>query len=279
MTDSEQLDKGEITKQRYWGDRRNREEYQSEFLKLVDTVFPEFESKMVFGHLFSEVQSRPGLALRERSMINITSNSIVVMDYQTVLRTKVGLAVSTLGAINNGVSREEILEIIMHIAHLCGWIVATNALIVVKQIFAWEQLEEKPVGNDMAISDSERFEQGKKLLQQLEGSEVESEFAEEVFPEFWEMTLGHLFGNIWSRPALALRHRLIVSLTANIALKFTYGIERNIRWALNNGITGEEILEIIMIVAHYRGWPTGINAVHVAKEVFSSQTSTIASDK
>ena len=43
------------------------------------------------------------------------------------------------------------------------------------------------------------------------------------------------------------------------------------RWALNNGISKEEILEVALHVAHYGGWPCGINAMEVAKQVFEEK--------
>jgi 4-carboxymuconolactone decarboxylase len=233
-------------------------------------------NKMVCEHLHGEVNSRSGrLSPKERNFIGVgfTISAMMIMDYKAVLRAKTGM-VSMLRAAVKRTSQEEILEVFLQIAHECGWSAALNALLVAKEVFNWEQLKKGiSASAEPEISDSEKFKMGQRILQQLEGGKVTSDFTEELFPDFWKITVGHVFGNIWSRPGLSLRDRIIISLTANIALKFNYGLERSMRWALNNDISREAVLEVIMHVAHFRGWPAGINAIRVAKEVFSSKES------
>lgn len=88
------------------------------------------------------------------------------------------------------------------------------------------------------------------------------------FPDFWKVTQEHIFGEIWSRPGLALRDRSIITMVALIVLAKPDELKGHMGYALNIGISKEEILEMIMHVAHYAGWPAGVNALRVAKEVF-----------
>jgi 4-carboxymuconolactone decarboxylase len=82
-----------------------------------------------------------------------------------------------------------------------------------------------------------------------------------LFPELYEMSVGHLFGDVWARPGLSLRERQLVTLAANIALARPTGNYSHYRSAEHIGITREEICEVIIQVGHYAGWPAISNAV------------------
>lgn len=120
------------------------------------------------------------------------------------------------------------------------------------------------------MTDPDRLEKGRDVLRKLRagGPVPASNATEEVFPEFWEMTQEHLFGEVWSRPGLALRDRSIITVAVLTALARTEELKGHMKYALNIGLSREEILEVLMHVAHYAGWPTGVSAVRAAKEVF-----------
>ena len=124
------------------------------------------------------------------------------------------------------------------------------------------------------MEDSERLEKGRKVYQQLRAGGPASalpSIAEEMFPEFWRMTQEHLFGEVWSRPGLALRDRSLITVVSLTVLARNEELKGHLGYALNLGISEEEILEMIMHVAHYAGWPVAMNAFRVAKEVFSAR--------
>jgi 4-carboxymuconolactone decarboxylase len=80
-------------------------------------------------------------------------------------------------------------------------------------------------------------------------------------PDMYEMSVGHLFGDVWARPGLSLRERQLVTLAANIALARPTGNYSHYRSSKHIGITHEEICEVMIQVGHYAGWPTIANAV------------------
>ena len=80
-------------------------------------------------------------------------------------------------------------------------------------------------------------------------------------PELYEMSVGHLFGDVWARKGLSLRERQLVTLAANIAMARPTGNYSHYRSAQHIGITQQEICEVIIQVGHYAGWPTISNAV------------------
>ena len=90
----------------------------------------------------------------------------------------------------------------------------------------------------------------------------------EVAPHLSELSANVLFGDIWERPGLSKRDRSLITVAALIALYRTDQIRTPIGTALSNGVTREEIGEVITHLAFYSGWPTAVNAAEVAKKVF-----------
>ena len=94
---------------------------------------------------------------------------------------------------------------------------------------------------------------------------------QEVAPKLADVTADLLFGDIWERPGLSKRDRSLITVATLIALYRTDQLRGHIGRALDNGVTQDEIGEVITHMAFYAGWPTAANAVRVAKEVFDSR--------
>ena len=119
------------------------------------------------------------------------------------------------------------------------------------------------------MNDSGKLEKGKEMLLKLQGDAGTDEVLDimkEVFPDFWKMTHEHLYGDMWARPKLSLRERMIATLAALQALVCVDEMKRHMRHALNIGISEEEIFEIIIHVMNYSGWPTGVNGMVALRE-------------
>ena len=84
---------------------------------------------------------------------------------------------------------------------------------------------------------------------------------------------------MWERPGLSKRDRSLITVASLIALYRTDQLRGHIRRALDNGVTKEEIGEVITHMAFYGGWPTAANAVQVAKQVFDSMLRRLAYGK
>ncbi len=78
-------------------------------------------------------------------------------------------------------------------------------------------------------------------------------------------------GGVWSRPGLSPRDRSLITIAVTQATYSTDHLGRDIGRGLNNGLTADEIAEIITHVTFYAGWPTGSNAARVAAEVFDER--------
>ena len=91
----------------------------------------------------------------------------------------------------------------------------------------------------------------------------------DLAPKLAELTDKVLFGEIWERKELSKRDRSLITVAALVALNRTDQLRFHLQRALENGVKKQELVEEITHLAFYSGWPTAVNAVTVAKEVFS----------
>lgn len=88
-----------------------------------------------------------------------------------------------------------------------------------------------------------------------------------LYPDLYDLSVGYLFGEIWTRPHLSIRDRELITLASNIALARPAGTHSHYRSAKHLGFTKEEIMEIIIHVGHYAGWPAIAHALIQYEEV------------
>ena len=94
----------------------------------------------------------------------------------------------------------------------------------------------------------------------------------DVVPKLAELTEKVLFGDVWARPGLSKRDRSLATVAALIALYRPDQLKGHIWRALDNGVTREEIIELITHLAIYAGWPNAGTAALIAKQVFQERS-------
>ena len=121
---------------------------------------------------------------------------------------------------------------------------------------------------------SSRLERGKRALAEIDGDggiKVVEALAD-IAPDFATYILEFSFGDIYSRPGLALRDREIATVAALTAMgNATPQLKVHIEAALNVGLTREEIVEVMIQMAVYAGFPAAVNGLFAAKEVFAAR--------
>ena len=120
---------------------------------------------------------------------------------------------------------------------------------------------------------SERFITGQKMLQKVDGKGGDAvvESLQDIAPDFAQYLIEFPFGDIYSRPGLDLRSREIATVAALTALgNAAPQLKVHIGAALHVGLTQDEIVEVIMRMAVYAGFPAALNGLFAAKEVFAS---------
>ena len=78
-----------------------------------------------------------------------------------------------------------------------------------------------------------------------------------------------LFGEVWERTDLSKRDRSLVTVAALIALNRPDQLRFHLNYAVQNGVTKQELIEAITHLAFYSGWPNAMSAIMIAKELFS----------
>jgi 4-carboxymuconolactone decarboxylase len=118
-----------------------------------------------------------------------------------------------------------------------------------------------------------RYERGLAKLHEIDGEAGANVIGSlcDIAPDFARYLIEFPFGDIYSRPGLDLRSReiaVVASLTAlgNAAPQ----LKVHIQAALNVGMTKDEIVEVIMQMAVYAGFPAALNGLFAAKEVFAA---------
>jgi 4-carboxymuconolactone decarboxylase len=91
----------------------------------------------------------------------------------------------------------------------------------------------------------------------------------DIAPALGEYTDKILFGDVWERPGLSKRDRSLITVATLVALYRTNELPFHLQRALENGVTKEELIELITHLAFYSGWPTASTAVRIAREVFA----------
>lgn len=77
-----------------------------------------------------------------------------------------------------------------------------------------------------------------------------------------------LFGGVWERPGLSPRDRSLITVASLIALYRANELPFHLKKALENGVSREELIEVITHLAFYSGWPTASTALTIARRVF-----------
>ena len=121
---------------------------------------------------------------------------------------------------------------------------------------------------------NERFENGLKKLQEIDGEAGKKviESLSTIAPDLAKYTIEFPFGDIYQRPGLDLKSREIATVAALTALGHCLPqLNVHINGALNVGCKPEEIVEVIIQMAVYAGFPAALNAMFVVKEVFQQR--------
>ena len=122
------------------------------------------------------------------------------------------------------------------------------------------------------MDERERYEGGMKVRRAVLGdAHVDRSVARrnEFNTEFQELITRYAWGEIWTRPGLPRHTRSLLTIGLMVALNRSDEFKLHVRAAFNNGVTREEIREVLLHCAIYAGVPAANRAFRIAKEVFS----------
>ena len=122
------------------------------------------------------------------------------------------------------------------------------------------------------MDESQRFERGMAVRKEVLGADyVEASMrgADDFTREMQQLVTEYAWGEIWSRPGLARRDRSLLNLGMITALNRPHELRLHVRGALANGLSKDEIKEVLLQTAVYCGAPAALDAFRVAREVFA----------
>ena len=114
------------------------------------------------------------------------------------------------------------------------------------------------------MADDDRMERGLELRRRLFGPGDAPNLEDPLI----EVTVEHLFGDIWTRPGLELRDRSLITCATLVALGKEAQLKVHLKGLLNQGVSELAVEEMMIHLAHYAGWPCAVNGIRVAREVF-----------
>ena len=124
------------------------------------------------------------------------------------------------------------------------------------------------------MQDEERYQQGMAVRRAVLGDAHVDRTVQNLTPlneEFQDFITRYAWGDIWSRPGLDRHTRIMITIAMLIALNREAELKMHLNAAFNNGVTREELKELIMHSALYCGLPAANATLHLAQQVFDQR--------
>jgi 4-carboxymuconolactone decarboxylase len=126
--------------------------------------------------------------------------------------------------------------------------------------------------SEVCMDDRERYEKGMAVRRAVLGDAHVDRSLQNRNPyneEFQDLITRYAWGEIWTRPGLPRHTRSLIVIATTVALNRTEELRLHLRAALNNGVTRDEIKEVLLQMAIYCGAPAANSAFHTAQAVFA----------
>ena len=122
------------------------------------------------------------------------------------------------------------------------------------------------------MDDGERYAKGMEVRRAVLGDphvDRSVEQRNDFNAEFQDFITRYAWGEIWTRPGLSHHSRSLITLATMVALNRAAEFKLHVRAAINNGVTRDEIKEVLLQTAIYCGVPAANAAFHLAEDVFA----------
>jgi 4-carboxymuconolactone decarboxylase len=119
---------------------------------------------------------------------------------------------------------------------------------------------------------NEKFKKGLEVRRKWLGADHVNpslDNADDISAPFQQLVTENCWGSVWTRDGLPLKTRSLITLSMLIALNRPHEVKLHLRGALRNGVTKEEIRELLLHAHAYCGWPAALDSLRSAKEVFA----------
>lgn len=243
---------------------------QGSVLDDVASFCPDLE-RFVLEFCYSDIFDRPGLLRSDRQLATVAALA-ALGNAPSQLRFHIN------GALNVGASPEQIVEAFVQLTIYAGFPAALNAIQTAREVFTSRGME--PAPHTHRAGASERFETGSRLLEEIDGTGGAAVIGalQDISPDLGRFIVEYSFGDIYARPGLTLRERELVTVASCIALGTCVPqLQLHMHGYLNVGGTKDEVIEIVMQMAVYAGFPAALNGLNLFREVLTERDA--ASDR
>jgi 4-carboxymuconolactone decarboxylase len=187
------------------------------------------------------------------------------------------LAAHVEGGLNHGLSREEIDEVLLHVAAYAGFPVALPAARIVDETFCRiDGIERQPPREPAERKDDDRRRaDAAEVLATLTGGRAPADPAVAragvagSLGAVGELAFDWAFGEVWSRPELSRRDRSLVVIAILTWLGKDRELAFHIPGGLHHGLSRDEVREVMVQMCVYGGFPRAVEGMHAAHAAFA----------
>ena len=211
--------------------------------------------------VFAGIWDRPGLAKPDRALCTLAALS--------VLQRLEPLEPMTGVALDLGLTPRNILEVFVQVGLYAGFVTTETSAAVARKVFEARELSVAP-----EPPRTDKHEQldalGREVMAKLHGDRANQGYAapgNNITGELYPAAIRYGYGELWSRPGLDHRQRMLCAVAAFCAMGLEGQLRKFSKSALNVGLSRQEIVEAVIQTGPYGGFPRALNGLGILSEV------------
>jgi 4-carboxymuconolactone decarboxylase len=230
-------------------------------IAVLNDIAPDL-GRYIVEFAFGDIYIRPGLEVTQRQLVTIAA-----LAAQGDTAPQLNFHIDA--ALRVSVTPVEIIEALIHLVPFTGFARALNAVTVARQVFTDSGTTFSP---RVHTDDSDRYDRGARKLVEIDGQHgldvIES--LRDIAPDLGCYIVEFAFGDVYNRPWLNQQQRQLVTIGALTALgDAAPQLRVHIGAALNVGLQRSQVIEALIHLVSYAGFPRVLNAITVARDVFA----------
>lgn len=235
----------------------------SDYDRIIRTLEPFSPdlARLVVEHVFGDIVSRPGLDLKYREIATVAALTAIGS-------VRPALKYHIHGMLNVGCSPREVVETILHSIVYAGFPAAQDGITIAREVFKERGIQYQPVSSRPK---GDRYQLGISYLSQTGGEKVKAianQFTN-IAPDLSRLSVEFAHGEIWNRPGLDLKSHELATLAMMTAVgNQDNSMRYHVEAAIRAGATQTEIVELLLQMTIYAGYPKALTAVEAARETF-----------
>jgi 4-carboxymuconolactone decarboxylase len=211
--------------------------------------------------VYAGIWDRPGLAKPDRAICTLAALS--------VLQRLQPLKAMTGTALDLGLPPRSILEVFVQVGLYAGFVTTETSAETAHAVFAERGLTVAPEPA-RTESHAELDRLGREVMAKLHGARATQGYAapgNSITGELYPSAIRYGYGELWSRPGLDHRQRMLCAIAAFCAMGLESQLKKFGQSALNVGLTRQEVIEAVIQTGPYGGFPRALNGLAILSEV------------